>query len=72
MVDACKVLIHECKKLNEDARKKSKLLAKKLIEGYSQDKPDPVPFVEAKDEKKGWMARGLGCLKNLWKKVLRK
>ena len=33
MVDTCKVLVQECKKLKEEARKKSKLLAKKLIEG---------------------------------------
>lgn len=47
MVDTCRVLVQECKKLKEEARKKSKLLAKKLIEGYSEDKPKPVPVAEA-------------------------
>ena len=47
MVDTCRVLVQECKKLKEEARKKSKLLAKKLIDGYSEDKPKPVPVAEA-------------------------
>ena len=72
MVDTCRVLVQECKKLKEEARKKSKLLAKKLIEGYSEDKPKPVPVAETVLEKKGWVERGLDCVKNLWNKVLKR
>ena len=70
MGDACRVLIQECKKLKEEARKKSKLLAKKLIEGYSEDKPKHVPVAETVVEKKGFVQRGLECVKKLWKKIL--
>ena len=72
MVDTCRILVMECKKLKEEAKKKSKLLAKKLIEGYSEDKPKPVPVAEVVVEKKGWMERGLDCVKNMWKKVMRR
>jgi hypothetical protein len=72
MRDTCLVLVQECKKLKEEARKKSKLLAKKLIEGYSEDKPDPVKLVEPAQEKRGWIAKSLDCVRNLCKKVLKR